>query len=30
MVLWAGTGYSSKNERELEERIDAALASMGR
>jgi thiol-disulfide isomerase/thioredoxin len=29
-VLWAGTGYSSKNERELEERIDAALASMGR
>lgn len=29
-VLWAAAGYSSENERELEEKIDAALASMGR
>lgn len=29
-VLWSATGYSSENERALEEKIDAALASMGR
>ena len=28
-VLWSAKGFSSKNERELEEKIDAALASMG-
>ncbi len=28
-VLWAAAGFSSRNERELEEKIDAALASMG-
>jgi hypothetical protein len=28
-VLWSAKGFSSRNERELEEKIDAALASMG-